>query len=42
MRDKGMDIFEANRLMNSIDEDKLRKILEPGNLLKLGFTLEDI
>jgi aspartate ammonia-lyase len=42
MREKGIDIFEANGILNSIDEEKLRKILEPGNLLKLGFTLEDI
>lgn len=42
MRDKGIDIFEANRILNSVDENSLRKVLEPGNLLKLGFTLEDI
>jgi aspartate ammonia-lyase len=42
MREKGIDIFEANRILNSVDEDKLRKVLEPSNLLKLGFTLEDI
>jgi len=42
MKDRDLDIFEANRVLGSLDEERLKKILEPGNLLKLGFTLEDI
>jgi aspartate ammonia-lyase len=42
MKEKGIGIFEANRILNTVDEDRLKKILDPGNLLKLGFTLEDI
>lgn len=42
MKDKKIDIFEANRILKLIDETKLRSILEPGNLLKLGFSLDDL
>ncbi|MFO7573581.1 MAG: lyase family protein, partial [Bacteroidales bacterium] len=42
MKDKRLTIFEANREMNFIEEDKLEEILQPANLLKLGFSLEEI
>ncbi len=42
MKDKKIDIFEANSILKLIDETKLRSILEPGNLLKLGFSIDDI
>jgi len=42
MKEKKLDIFEANRVLKIIDEDKLKEILLPGNLLKLGFSLEDL
>jgi len=42
MKEKKISIFEANSILNLIDESKLKSILEPGNLLKLGFTLDDI
>jgi aspartate ammonia-lyase len=42
MKDKKIDIFEANSILKLIDETKLRSILEPGNLLKLGFSLDDL
>jgi aspartate ammonia-lyase len=42
MKEKKIDIFEANGILNAIDESKLRKILLPGNLLKLGFSLDDL
>jgi aspartate ammonia-lyase len=42
MKDKKLNIFEANDLLGLIDESKLRTILQPGNLLKLGFSLEDL
>ena len=42
MKDKKIDIFEANNILKLIDETKLRSILEPGNLLKLGFSLDDL
>jgi len=42
MKEQEIDIFEANNIMKVIPEAKLRTILQPGNLLKLGFSLEDI
>ena len=42
MKEKKMDIFEANDIMKAIDDTKLKKILQPGNLLKLGFSLDDL
>jgi aspartate ammonia-lyase len=42
MKSRGINILEANREMKFIDPDKLENILQPGNLLKLGYSLEDI
>jgi aspartate ammonia-lyase len=42
MKDKKISIFEANSILKLIDESKLKSILEPGNLLKLGFSLDDL
>ena len=41
MKEKKIDIFEANDILKLIDETKLKSILEPGNLLKLGFSLDE-
>jgi len=42
MKDKKIDIFEANSNLKLIEQAKLKTILEPGNLLKLGFSLDDL
>jgi aspartate ammonia-lyase len=42
MKEKKCDIFDANRILNIIEETRLTEILQPGNLLKLGFSLEDL
>jgi aspartate ammonia-lyase len=42
MKEKKIDIFAANGILKMIDETKLKSILEPGNLLKLGFSLDDL
>jgi aspartate ammonia-lyase len=42
MKGSQLDIFEANRTLKAIDESKLKAILQPGNLLKLGFSLDDL
>jgi aspartate ammonia-lyase len=42
MKEKAIDIFEANKIMKTLPESKLETILQPGNLLKLGFSLDDI
>ncbi|HZY26279.1 MAG TPA: lyase family protein [Bacteroidales bacterium] len=42
MKEKDISIFEANNILKLIDESKLKSVLEPGNLLKLGFSLDDL
>ena len=42
MKEKKINIFEANNILKIIDESKLKTILEPANLLKLGFSLDDL
>ena len=42
MKNKNLNIFEANKRLNLIDENKLEKILSPQFLLKTGFTLNDL
>lgn len=42
MKEKKINIFEANSILKVIDEEKLKIILRPGNLVKLGFSLDDI
>jgi aspartate ammonia-lyase len=42
MKEKRIDIFEANRILKTIDDAKLKTILQPGNLLKLGFSLDEL
>ena len=42
MKEKQLDIFQANNILQYLPDAKLRKILEPGNLLKLGFSLDDL
>jgi aspartate ammonia-lyase len=42
MKERQMDIFEANSILKFLDQTKLKTILQPGNLLKLGFSLDDI
>jgi aspartate ammonia-lyase len=42
MKEKKINIFEANETLQVIDGKKLKSILEPGNLLKLGFSIEEL
>jgi aspartate ammonia-lyase len=42
MKERKIDIFEANNIMKVLPESQLKTILQPGNLLKLGFSLEDL
>jgi aspartate ammonia-lyase len=37
MKNSGLNIFEANEKLKLIEESKLRDIVKPENLLKLGF-----
>lgn len=42
MKEKHIDVFEANSILKAIDPSKLEIILQPGNLLKLGFSIDDL
>jgi len=42
MKERKIDIFEANNLLKALDPEKLKIILLPGNLMKLGFSLDEI
>jgi aspartate ammonia-lyase len=42
MKEKRISIFKANEVLRLIDEESLKAILEPGNLLKLGYSLGDL
>ncbi|MFZ4520618.1 MAG: lyase family protein [Bacteroidales bacterium] len=41
MKSSQMDVFDANMELNLIPDSKLRRMLLPENLLKLGFTTGD-
>jgi aspartate ammonia-lyase len=42
MKSKGLDIFAANEELKMISNKKLKTLLKPENLLRLGYTLEEI
>ncbi|MCK5029078.1 MAG: hypothetical protein KAR57_05550 [Bacteroidales bacterium] len=42
MKENNIDIFEANTKLKLISQEKLQSIIAPQNLLKMGFTLDDI
>jgi aspartate ammonia-lyase len=42
MKAENIDIFEANNKLAMIEERKLLQILKPENLLKTGFSIEDL
>jgi aspartate ammonia-lyase len=42
MKEDSLSIFEANERLGLLDRLKLEKLMEPGQLLKKGFTMNDI
>jgi aspartate ammonia-lyase len=42
MKKKKLDIYQANSNLKLVDQERLKAILSPDNLLKLGYTLNDI
>ncbi len=42
MKENNLDVFEANNKLNLITHEKLQEIMAPQNLLKMGFTLDDL
>jgi aspartate ammonia-lyase len=42
MKSKNFSIFEANKELKLLDDEKLKTILKPENILKEGFTMGDL
>lgn len=42
MKNSGADIFSANRSLGLLDPEQLKKLMEAEQLLKQGFTMDDI
>ncbi|MBW6497783.1 MAG: hypothetical protein K0B09_05310 [Bacteroidales bacterium] len=42
MKKKGLSITEANQELKMVEQKKLEEILKPENLLKLGYSLNDL
>jgi len=42
MKNSSCSIFEANKKLQIIGQQKLKQILSPQNLLKMGFSMDDI
>ena len=42
MKANGTDVFESNRELKILDEEKLRDLMKPENLLKLGYTISEL
>jgi len=42
MKIKNCSIYEANKILKLFDESKIEILLKPDNLIKLGFSIEDI
>ena len=42
MRDSGINIFEANKKLGYVKEERLKEILKPENLVQGGYRLQDL
>lgn len=42
MKEKHLDVFEANKILNLIHEEELKGLLQPDQLMKTGFSINDI
>jgi aspartate ammonia-lyase len=42
MKKNALNLFDANEKLGTLNEEKIRKVVTPDNLLKEGFTLSDI
>jgi len=42
MKKNGLTVFEANQKLNLIDNQKLESIVQPDNLLKMGYSIKDL
>jgi len=42
MKESGLSVIEANKKLGYLKEEKLKEILEPGNLVQGGYSLKDL
>lgn len=42
MKEQKLDIFEANKALHLLNQEKLKEIIKPENLVKNGFTIGEI
>ncbi len=42
MKENGVDVFEANLELKIVSDEKLRSLMLPGNLLKLGYSFSEL
>jgi len=42
MKDESLDVFEANRRLGLMEESMLAYLLEPGNMLRLGYSVSEL
>lgn len=42
MKTGGLNIFEANQLLQLMDPDRLQELMQPANLVSMGFSLKEI
>ncbi len=42
MKENNTDIFSANQKLGLLDEEKIKTLLSPDNLTKLGFSIKDV
>ena len=42
MKQEQIDVFEANRKLEYLEEERLKALLEPANLLKMGFRIDEL
>jgi aspartate ammonia-lyase len=42
MKEKNISLFEANKILNCISQEKLKIIVQPENLLKEGYSVQDL
>ena len=42
MKENGVDVFEANLELKIVSVEKLRSLMLPGNLLKLGYSFSEL
>ena len=42
MKEKNISLFDANKILNLVPQEKLKMIVQPENLLKEGYSVQDL